>query len=64
MINVPCMNCENRHQSCHSTCKQYLDFKKEKEIEHKSILKIRNENEDWYGYKQTKFKAIKKYRKR
>ena len=58
MILAPCLNCEKRHMNCHSSCIDYLAFKKEKEIEHEKLEKIRQSAEDWYGYKQFDFKKI------
>ena len=62
MISAPCLNCEKRHMNCHSSCIEYLAFKKEKEIEHEKLEKIRQTNQDWYGYKQYKYKKIKNSR--
>ena len=30
---APCMNCQNRHEGCHSTCESYQDFTEEKREE-------------------------------
>ena len=36
---MSCLNCENRHVGCHSSCKEYAEFKRnfseQKEIERK-----------------------------
>ena len=26
-VNAPCMNCPDRHEACHDSCKKYKDFK-------------------------------------
>ena len=52
MILAPCLNCEDRHEMCHSSCNKYLEFKKQKEIEREHLNKIRQTETDWYGYKQ------------
>ena len=62
MISAPCLNCEDRHQTCHSSCNKYLEFKKQKEIECEHLNKIRQTETDWYGYKQYKYKKIKNSR--
>jgi hypothetical protein len=28
-IQVPCKNCPDRKLHCHTTCKKYIDYKKE-----------------------------------
>ena len=30
---APCMNCENRHEGCHSVCDSYRDFSEENKKE-------------------------------
>lgn len=30
-MNIPCKDCTRRKQNCHSTCQDYIDFKKERE---------------------------------
>ena len=62
MISAPCLNCEDRHQACHSSCNKYLEFKKQKEIEREHLNKIRQTETDWYAYKQYKYKKIKNSR--
>ena len=62
MISAPCLNCEDRHQTCHSSCNKYLEFKKQKEIEREHLNKIRQTETDWYEYKQYKYKKIKNSR--
>ena len=62
MISAPCLNCEDRHQTCHSSCNKYLEFKKQKEIEREHLNKIRQTETDWYAYKQYKYKKIKNSR--
>ena len=59
MISAPWLNCEKRHMNCHDSCIDYLAFK---EIEHEKLEKIRQTNQDWYGYKQYKYKKIKNSR--
>lgn len=34
-VEGPCKNCQERYVGCHSTCKPYLDYKKQIEDIHK-----------------------------
>lgn len=33
MLNPPCKDCEFRHDLCHSHCRKYMKFKKQREEE-------------------------------
>lgn len=33
MIDVPCLNCQDRKLGCHSKCKEYKNFRKLKDKE-------------------------------
>ncbi len=37
MNNAPCKDCKNRSIGCHTTCKQYLDFKEQHKREMKAF---------------------------
>ncbi len=39
---VPCFNCSNRSMTCHSTCEQYLLYKREREEFNATVSKKRN----------------------
>ena len=38
---VPCKDCTDRNEKCHSVCKKYLEWKAELDEEHKKILEGR-----------------------
>lgn len=59
MIESPCMDCKKRKVLCHITCEDYLNYKKELEIEHEKIRKINNIASDFYAYNEAKYKRIK-----
>ena len=42
----PCKGCETRHYLCHSTCKQYIDWKKERDELQALIRKEKQLNHD------------------
>ena len=42
MKHAPCKDCSNRVMSCHSKCKEYIDWKAEYVKEHEEILRLRN----------------------
>ncbi len=39
-MNGPCLNCNKRHLGCHSTCEDYISFRKERD---KYNEKVRND---------------------
>lgn len=52
MIECPCKDCQNRKEYCHSTCKDYADFRKqldeiknakEKDVYKRYIVDLMNE---------------------
>lgn len=53
---APCLNCENRQVNCHSKCKAYKQFKYENDLYNKELQKERQEKDDWYGYKNIKYR--------
>lgn len=40
---APCRDCKNRFVSCHSSCEQYKEWRKNFDAEKERILKIRYE---------------------
>lgn len=51
MNNQPCFECTKRHPNCHSTCKEYRDWKAENDSKRKAILKKKQEQRQWTEYK-------------
>ena len=39
MKGSPCLNCEDRHDLCHSDCKKYISYRKELDDMKKKIRK-------------------------
>lgn len=56
MSTNTCLNCEDRHAYCHSTCEKYLKFKKELEELHETKRKHKNLEDYYYNdrYKNNK----------
>lgn len=52
----PCLNCEDRQAGCHSNCKAYKQFKHKLDIYNKELNKQRHFNDDYYSYKESKYK--------
>ena len=42
MRDNPCFKCENRHSTCHSTCEEYLTWKKDYDKEMKKARARKN----------------------
>ena len=61
-LKAPCLNCLNRTITCHSTCKLYIDFKKENDRIREEKHKINILTQDLYGISEQKFKKINKRR--
>ena len=40
--NNPCKGCEQRHEACHATCKEYKDWKHEKDSEKERVRAIKS----------------------
>lgn len=59
-MTTPCYNCINRSSTCHSTCKTYLEYRNNKNIENDKINKNKYLNNSFYEYKEEKFKRINK----
>lgn len=57
-LQSPCLNCPDRTSECHSKCAKYLEFKTLNEIQREERNKIRQSCQDWYGFKEAKFKRI------
>ena len=49
---APCLNCEDRHALCHSTCKKYLYFRHELNKINKEESKRRKTTADIYRIKK------------
>lgn len=45
-----CKNCTKRHLRCHSTCEDYLEFRKNKDIENAKIHYNRTYDADIIDY--------------
>lgn len=43
----PCLDCTERHQSCHSQCERYLTYVKEKDAQKKNIEKQKYDNDQF-----------------
>ena len=52
----PCLNCENRQINCHSSCKQYKQFRHKVDMYNKELNKQRQFDSDYYSYKESKYK--------
>lgn len=62
MLSAPCLNCPDRKmidgKPCHCTCEKYLEFKRINDKIREEKNKIRQHAQDWYGFKEAKFKRI------
>lgn len=61
-IQAPCLNCPDRYPTCHSKCIKYLEFKKQNDMLKEEINKSKQSEQDWYGFKEAKYKRINKRR--
>lgn len=43
-INCPCHYCNERNSNCHSTCKNYITYKKQVELARINYMKAKNIN--------------------
>ena len=58
--NIPCYKCDNRTETCHSTCQLYIEWSNKKAEEREAR---RNSSEyQIEQYQKRKFSKIKKYR--
>lgn len=63
MTNAPCKGCEDRNETCHSTCSRYLNFKKENEAEKLAIQYEKNKRSQIYCFRREQVdKALRKRR--
>lgn len=60
MIEAPCKDCAKRKLHCHSTCEEYISFRKKKEKEYEDKLKRIEVNN--YSFDSVE-KMVKRYRK-
>lgn len=47
MLKAPCINCTERHLSCHGHCEKYLSYVKEKNRQQENIRKQKYDNEQY-----------------
>ena len=52
----PCLKCENRQINCHSSCKQYKQFRYKVDMYNKELNKQEQFDSDYYSYKESKYK--------
>ena len=52
----PCLNCENRQINCHSSCKQYKQFRHKLDMYNKELNRPRKFEDDYYLCKDSKYK--------
>lgn len=45
----PCFKCVRRHVGCHSTCKEYKDFRIDLDNRNKKIRDTKNRDSDFYA---------------
>ncbi len=58
---IPCKrDCENRNVTCHATCKKYIDWKLEQEVEKMKELEIKNKEKEQYEYRVKLSNALEK----
>lgn len=50
-MNQPCYGCTERYSECHSTCKEYRDWKADLESKKAIINKKKQEEKKWTEYK-------------
>jgi len=41
-IIAPCKDCTKRHESCHSTCEDYKNWKTELDIQKRNVSRLRS----------------------
>ena len=51
-----CLNCGNRQINCHSSCKQYKQFRHKLDIYNKELNRQKQIEDDYYSYKESKYK--------
>lgn len=57
IVLCPCKDCEFRHESCHSSCEQYSDWKQQWNNNREQIIKAKNKEMELNDRRN---KAIKK----
>ena len=58
-LQSPCLHCENRQINCHSSCKQYKQFKHKLDIYNDELYKQKHIDDDYYGHITTMRKRYK-----
>ena len=61
-LKAPCLNCPDRTMNCHSTCSLYINFKKENDKIREEKHKIKQMEQDLYGFNKQKIKKSHKRR--
>ena len=55
---IDCIDCKDRHKTCHSTCEKYLKAKIKSEKDKKAIRDIYKDNVTHFLYKKSTNKTI------
>lgn len=58
-----CKDCTKRHMRCHSTCLDYLDFRRNKDIENKQIREYLNVDSEMIEYRNKVHEKLSKRHK-
>jgi hypothetical protein len=59
-----CMNCKERHANCHSTCKEYIEWKANHEERKATIRKEKEKLYTWQNYKSNIVRETKEGKRR
>ena len=60
-MTVPCLNCTNRKEACHSTCEKYKDYKAELPNKNQAALSVVGY---WSDRKHRNLKQVAQYRRK
>ncbi|MBO5389409.1 MAG: hypothetical protein J6A59_15000 [Lachnospiraceae bacterium] len=63
MAVAPCKDCGDREVGCHSTCKKYIDFKKENEKQKELINKEKQKVQNHMGFVIQQIRSTKRAHK-
>ena len=58
-MKSPCLGCGHRSVCCHSTCKEYLEFRKVADAERKKRLKTARREDNAYNVKAPLLRYVK-----
>lgn len=64
MRQNPCMNCIKRNATCHSTCKEYIEWKADNEERNAKIRKEKAKSDEWQDYKNKIVRETKEGKRR